>query len=41
VRERGVEVDPVMVKIREQLEFMLAGLKARRPSGALSQGRCL
>ena len=33
-RERAVEVDPVMARIREQLETMLAGLKTRRPSGA-------
>jgi hypothetical protein len=31
VRERGVEVDPVMAKLREQLKAMLADLTARRP----------
>lgn len=30
VRERGVETDPVMAKIRVELERMLAGLKERR-----------
>jgi 1-acyl-sn-glycerol-3-phosphate acyltransferase len=32
-RERGVEVDPVMAKVREQLETMLARLKTMRPAG--------
>ncbi len=36
-RERGVDVDPVMARIREQLETMLAGLKTIRPAGV--QGR--
>jgi hypothetical protein len=30
VRERGVETDPVMVKIGHELETMLADLKTRR-----------
>lgn len=30
IRERGVETDPVMVKIRTELETMLAGLASRR-----------
>jgi 1-acyl-sn-glycerol-3-phosphate acyltransferase len=33
-RERGVEVDPVMAKVRDQLETMLARLKRMRPAGA-------
>jgi hypothetical protein len=32
-RERGVEVDPVIAKTREQLETMLARLKTLRPVG--------
>ena len=32
IRERGVETDPVMVRIRAALESMLAGLAARRRS---------
>jgi 1-acyl-sn-glycerol-3-phosphate acyltransferase len=36
-RERGVDVDPVTGRIREQLETMLAGLKTIRPAGV--QGR--
>jgi hypothetical protein len=32
-RERGVEVDPVMAKVREQLETMLARSKTTRPEG--------
>ena len=32
-RERGVEVDPVMAKVRDQLETMLARLKTMRPAG--------
>jgi hypothetical protein len=32
-RERGVEVDPVMAKVREQLETMLGRLKTIRPVG--------
>jgi 1-acyl-sn-glycerol-3-phosphate acyltransferase len=32
-RERGVEVDPVMAKVRDQLETMLARLKRMRPAG--------
>ena len=32
-RERGVEVDPVMAKVREQLETMLARSKTTRPAG--------
>jgi 1-acyl-sn-glycerol-3-phosphate acyltransferase len=37
LRERGVEVDPVMARIREQLETMLAGLKTKPPAGAQGQ----
>jgi 1-acyl-sn-glycerol-3-phosphate acyltransferase len=36
-RERGVEVDPVMAKIREQLEARLGRLKTKRPASALGQ----
>jgi hypothetical protein len=32
-RDRGLEVDPVIAKIREQLETMLARLKTMRPVG--------
>jgi hypothetical protein len=32
-RERGIDVDPVMAKIREQLETMLDGLKTIWPAG--------
>ncbi len=37
VRARGAEVDPVMAKIREQLETMLARLKTMRPAGRPGQ----
>jgi hypothetical protein len=37
LRERGVEVDPVMARVREQLEAMLAGLKTKRSAGAQDQ----
>lgn len=37
VRERGVEVDPVMAKMKSDLETMLAGLKGKG-SGVRSQG---
>ena len=30
VRERGVDVDPVMARIKQELETMLAGLVSRR-----------
>jgi 1-acyl-sn-glycerol-3-phosphate acyltransferase len=33
-RDRGSESDPVMSRVRQQLESMLDGLRARRPSGA-------
>jgi hypothetical protein len=36
-RERGVDVDPVMARIREQLEAMLAGLKTIRRTGVQGQ----
>jgi hypothetical protein len=33
-RERGSESDSVMTRVRDQIESMLEGLRARRPSGA-------
>ena len=36
-RERGVEVDPVMAKIREQLETRLTRLKTTQPAGVPGQ----
>jgi hypothetical protein len=36
-RARGVDVDPVMARIREQLEAMLAGLKTIQPAGVQGQ----
>jgi 1-acyl-sn-glycerol-3-phosphate acyltransferase len=39
VRERGADVDPVMARIREQLETMLAGLKTLRPASVQGQPR--
>ena len=35
-RERGVEIDPVIAKTREQLETMLARLKTMQPGGGQS-----
>ena len=32
VRERGSESDPIMAKVRNELERMLRGLKIRRPA---------
>ena len=34
VRERGVDVDPTMARLRSELDIMLAGLKERRPPPA-------
>jgi transcription elongation factor len=33
-RDRGSESDSVMTRVRDQIESMLEGLRARRPSGA-------
>ena len=33
-RERGVETDPVMAKVRSELERMLGEMKAKRPAAA-------
>jgi hypothetical protein len=37
-RERGAETEPVMLRIRAELESMLAGLAARRRPGAEEKG---
>ena len=40
-RERGIEVDPIITSIREQLETMLARLKTMRPAGMPGRQRQL
>ena len=35
-RERGVETDPVMTRLRDEIESMLARLKEKRPKGIIA-----